>query len=580
MSQLSALRAARTRKDLANILGFKLSALVYVLYKIDDSKKYRVFDIPKKKGGFRKISAPFDQLCLLQRRLCDVLQNCSDEIQANKNRDILSHGFKRQRSIMTNAKIHKNRRFVFNIDLEDFFGSINFGRVRGFFIHNRDFELDPNIATLIAQIACFDNKLPQGSPCSPVISNLISHILDIHINKLTRQAGCSYSRYADDITISTNKLSFPSTIAFQDEQGWHPTGELNEVIERNGFKINSVKTGMQYYFSRQEVTGLVVNKKINVPRDYRHKVRAMVHSLLSNGEFELGHIVDQGSQKIIQKIPGNISQLHGMLGYIYAVDMANRARTGDLDTSPSSTTMLYRRFLLYKEFFTAKRPVVICEGKTDNVYITQAIRQLAAAYPELATQTQDDQIEIKIRRFRYTESSTGRVLGIRGGAGDLKNFILHYAKEAQKVEKLTMEHPVILLVDNDDASKPIFSIANEILKGKKKKGGKKKAGEMVDASKEFTNVIKNLYLVAVPSQGQESAEIEDLFDQKARDRKIGTRVFSPDSNADENLYYGKSDFAYKVVMKHANELDFSGFRVLLDRFVSVIQHHRDKLIDF
>jgi RNA-directed DNA polymerase len=143
-----------------------------------------------------------------------------------------------------------------------------------------------------------------------------------------------------------------------------------------------------------------------------------------------------------------------------------------------------------------------------------------------------------------------------------------------------MEHPVILLVDNDDASKPIFSIANEILKGKKKKGGKKKAGEMVDASKEFTNVIKNLYLVAVPSQGQESAEIEDLFDQKARDRKIGTRVFSPDSNADENLYYGKSDFAYKVVMKHANELDFSGFRVLLDRFVSVIQHHRDKLIDF
>lgn len=151
MSQLSALKAAKTREDLAALLGYKQSAMSYLLYKLDDSKKYKIFDIPKKRGGVRKIFAPCKQLRLMQRRLCDLLQNCNEEIigrGAGEKVDRLSHGFKRQRSIMTNAKVHRKRRFVFNIDLEGFFDSINFGRVRGFFINNREFSLDPFIATL------------------------------------------------------------------------------------------------------------------------------------------------------------------------------------------------------------------------------------------------------------------------------------------------------------------------------------------------------------------------------------------------------------------------------------------------
>jgi hypothetical protein len=102
---------------------------------------------------------------------------------------------------------------VLNIDLEDFFGTVNLGRVRGFFIKERNFALKPRVATVLAQIACHDNALPQGSPCSPVISNLIGHVLDIQLSALARKTGCTYSRYADDITFSTNKQVFPPAIA-------------------------------------------------------------------------------------------------------------------------------------------------------------------------------------------------------------------------------------------------------------------------------------------------------------------------------------------------------------------------------
>ncbi|MGC3085804.1 RNA-directed DNA polymerase, partial [Enterococcus faecium] len=78
-------------------------------------------------------------------------------------------GFKRGYSIVTNASMHKKRRLVLNVDLEDFFGAINFGRVRGFFITNKNFSLPPSVATVLAQIICYDNSIPQGSPCSPVV---------------------------------------------------------------------------------------------------------------------------------------------------------------------------------------------------------------------------------------------------------------------------------------------------------------------------------------------------------------------------------------------------------------------------
>ncbi len=112
----------------------------------------------------------------------------------------------------------------------------------------------------------------------------------MHFVRLASMVGCTYSRYADDLTFSTNKKDFPPEIAGPSETDphlWVPGKELQRLITHAGFQINPAKTHMQYRTSRQEVTGLVVNQKINVRREYRHNVRAMVHSLFKRGSFEL-----------------------------------------------------------------------------------------------------------------------------------------------------------------------------------------------------------------------------------------------------------------------------------------------------
>jgi RNA-directed DNA polymerase len=328
MLRLARLKSISSRRELARLLEFKPSALAYLLFKKPAASNYKVFEIPKRKGGTRTIKAPTDALKLLQQRLSDLLQDCADEINAAKKRkDRIAHGFKRKRSILTNAQQHRNRRYVFNIDLEDFFPSIHIGRIRGYFIRDASFALHPDVATAIAQIACDAGALPQGSPCSPVISNLVAHVLDMRLVRLVSKVGCTYSRYADDLTFSTNKKIFPSEVAELSETQphvWIPGVALQRVIEGSGFQINAAKTHMQYRTSRQEVTGLIVNKRINVRDEYRHTVRAMVHSLFTNGSFEVYAASQKNGVPTLEKRAGTTRQLHGMLGFIDSVDLYNK----------------------------------------------------------------------------------------------------------------------------------------------------------------------------------------------------------------------------------------------------------------
>jgi len=120
MSKLKDLKAAIDLEGVAHLLNFKPSAVSYILYKKGMSSNYKTFDIKKRNGGLRHISAPTPDLKLLQRRLAKVLQDAADDIRvSNKFGDNLAHGFRRNRSIITNAKAHRRHRFVFNIDLAD-----------------------------------------------------------------------------------------------------------------------------------------------------------------------------------------------------------------------------------------------------------------------------------------------------------------------------------------------------------------------------------------------------------------------------------------------------------------------------
>jgi len=405
MSRLRILKKAKNKHDLAALLGFKVASLTYILYKVRPENQYYQFQISKRSGGTRTISAPSDQLKRLQSSLSSLLLDCIDELQERSEPELerfdpshkyseilkvkvpsaktkqlsLSHGFSRDRSIITNAMMHLNKKNVLNIDLDDFFGSITFPRVRGFFIKNRDFELEPSVATIIAQIACYNGKLPQGSPSSPVISNLIANSLDIRLAALANRYSCTYSRYADDLTFSTRKIEFPEKIMKQVGELYIPGKRLRSEIRRSGFEINHSKTRLQYQNSRQDVTGLVVNKKPNVRKEYWRTVRAQCHSLFHRGYFT--KTVGRA------KVRGNINELEGQLNFIDQVDQYNRLRqkppldpiyavakhgvnTLNLLTGREKTLS---KFLYYRLFYGNDKPTILCEGQTDNVYLKSAL---------------------------------------------------------------------------------------------------------------------------------------------------------------------------------------------------------------
>jgi RNA-directed DNA polymerase len=170
---------------------------------------------------------PFRCLKKLQKRLAGILYDCLTEIEeTEKRKNNLSHAYRRKFSIISNARAHQSRRFVLNIDLKDFFPSFNFGRIRGFFLINKHFKLSEPVATLIAQIASNDGHLPQGSPCSPILSELLTHFLDIRLVRLAAKNKCSYTRYADDITFSTNQKKFPAALAAPAGESWALSNEL------------------------------------------------------------------------------------------------------------------------------------------------------------------------------------------------------------------------------------------------------------------------------------------------------------------------------------------------------------------
>ena len=529
--------------------------------------KYQTFTIPKKSGGVRTISAPRPELKLLQRRLSDLLHGCWDEINSEK-RIIkpISHGFRRGCSILTNASVHNGRRFVFNIDIKDFFDSINFGRVYGYFQKNKDFELTEDVAKVLAAIACNEGKLPQGSPCSPVISNLIGQVLDVRLVKLARKHGCSYSRYADDLTFSTNKKDFPTALALKGADGsWEVGNTLSSIIQKSGFHVNTQKTRMQYCDSRQEVTGLIVNRRANTPSELRKLIRAMTHQLVTTGKYKIIEMKADATGAIVPtEVDGTISHLQGMFGFIDWVDLTHRKATNTLAEKPSSISKTYKRFLMHRDFWASPLPVVLCEGKTDSVYLRGAIRRLAATHPALVSMLQTGKADYKIRFFNYSYTSQ-RILDLSGGADVVRKFITAYIKSVKETPVPKDQKPLILLLDNDSGGKPFYNLIKEY-RGKKAE---------VDGMDDFYHLAANVYVVFTPINNVgESSSIENFFEPALLETKLdGKPLKLSNENINEDIEYGKADFAKKVVQPNIAKIKFDSFDPILTRIEKVIEAH-------
>jgi RNA-directed DNA polymerase len=242
----------------------KKSVTFYANPQLSGEKRYKEFSIKKKTGGERKIAAPHQSLKLIQSALnliFSVIYEPKEYVT----------GFVPKKSIVDNAKVHVGRNYVYNIDLENFFPSIELNRIKAV-LKLPPFSLEgterEKIAYLIACLACKDGRLPQGSPISPVLSNIVCQKLDRRLNGLAKKVGANYSRYADDITFSVDYDAF--NLDFKTE--------MRKIITEQNFKINEKKVRLQGLGYKQEVTGLIVNEKLNVSKKYVREIRAMLNN--------------------------------------------------------------------------------------------------------------------------------------------------------------------------------------------------------------------------------------------------------------------------------------------------------------
>jgi retron-type reverse transcriptase len=567
MRKIEALKSVKSINGLADLLGFKASALGYILFKLPDAQKYKSFTIPKRSGGRRSISAPVPHLMLLQKKISILLSDCLAEIEGELSSP--AHGFKLGRSIFTNAARHRGRRYVLNLDLKDFFPSIHFGRIAGYFEKSRDFGLDPTIARILANILCHQSSLPQGAPSSPVVSNLLARMLDIHLARLAKRNRLTYTRYADDLTFSTNLKVFPEGVAKRvSEHGWELGSELVSTIGSCGFRVNDIKTRMLYKSSRQEVTGLVVNDRVSVPVEYRRWVRAAVSRLVKTGAYYMS--VPKEFIGPLPAIPnaGSLDHLEGCLSHVYNTHRFQRSQLAlgrAVHHEPvelHSDELVYRRFLFYTKFYAPEKPVIVCEGETDSIYIASAISALGDRYPNLinAKLKLGEPNRFNVRFVKHT-SIAGRLLELNGGTDALKNFCRIYVEQTKKFKGCIPSRPAIVIVDNDKAGRDVVNYA---------KGIAKNQGLPPHAGLNYVFTYPNLYVVQIQSLANEpNCVIEQLFPEKLLNTKLGSKVLTLSNQKVGDNEYGKMYFA-KHVIPNAEPKDFSGFTQLLDTLVDVI----------
>jgi RNA-directed DNA polymerase len=369
----------QTAGDVARFFKTSQSNLLYWLYQAPLEQRYTTFEIPKASGGVRTISAPAGMIRTWQEQLGPLLS-------ATYRPHPSAHGFLTARSVVSNARIHAGARHVLNVDLKDFFPSVNFGRVRGLYM-KPPFSMGGPAATVLAQLCTLHNGLPQGAPTSPALSNFAAATLDRRLTRLAKSHRLTYSRYADDLSFSTAAEQFPPAVAYveidaQAQRRLHLGAALASEITASGFAHNPAKLRLQGRSVRQSVTGLTVNAKENVRRKRVRRLRAMLHAWGKFGLEQAG-VEHFGRYRCMSASPGQAGKrfrhvVYGQLSFIKMVRGADDplflklcARVLDLDPNPST-------FLRKMVFGDERYDVFISHASEDKDAIARPLHEALA----------------------------------------------------------------------------------------------------------------------------------------------------------------------------------------------------------
>lgn len=278
---------------------------------------YKHYEIPKRNGGTRNIEEPYPSLKEIQTWILQYILTPA----ARKYVHPVAKAFMPNKSLRDNARFHKNKKLLVALDIHDFFGSIHSGAVFGVF---KGMGYSISVSTMLMKLCTFNDLLPQGAPTSPMLSNLVFASADKKIFRYCRARNIMYTRYADDMVFSSNAIEANHLIAYV-------TNQVNNLR----LSINEEKTKVMGRGMRQNVTGVVVNDKLQVSRGYRKKVRQEVF-------YSLKYSLEQHMQRVkglpvwITKPEHYIRHLYGKINYI-------------LQINPKDS-----EFLLYKEIIKEK----------------------------------------------------------------------------------------------------------------------------------------------------------------------------------------------------------------------------------
>lgn len=274
-----------TPAELAAALGISIPKLRWLAWHTEAAEQihYIQFTVPKKSGGVRTLAAPHQTI-----RTCQAWIDRAIVCRVPMHE--AAHGFVDNRSTVTNAQPHVGQEVVVNADLRNFFPSITFPRVMGWF---RAIGYSPAVATILALlttecprqevrlgeqrlwVAIGERSLPQGACTSPALSNAIAYRLDCRLAGLAKTLGWNYTRYADDMTFSTSGDA--------GRRVGYLLARLRHIALDEGFELHPDKTRVLRPNARQTVTGIVVNERLGVPRRTVRRLRAILHNAQRTG---------------------------------------------------------------------------------------------------------------------------------------------------------------------------------------------------------------------------------------------------------------------------------------------------------
>lgn len=374
--------------------------------------RFREFEIPKKSGGVRKINAPYSQSYMhLLRYVAIILQSI---YKPSKH----TMGFVPGRSIVDNAKAHIGMNYVFNIDLKDFFPSIEIYRIIAR-LQVKPFCFPWKVAKAIAAICTmrvqeegtepeekkYRYVLPQGSPASPVLTNLMCEKLDFLLSGLAKRFGLNYTRYADDITFSSMHNVY--------QEGSDFRKELERIISEQGFTINPNKTRLNIVGSRQEVTGLTVSHdKVNVSRKYIKDLRGLLYIWEKYGYSEAQKRLEEHKDYHILRFTGRKGTslscvVEGKLAFLRMVKGVDDSTYLTLSKryeklikhtrkkQPLHTDLKYLETFTIAEFERQKKTTVIFHSEVCD-YVTK-YKEMGSTYIWADFTSGDQQIRVTVK---------------------------------------------------------------------------------------------------------------------------------------------------------------------------------------